>query len=194
MTNETDFERHSRLWRESQEKADARYRGQPVFAVQKLTALMKPDANGHSVWKDMLPILHEHWTEVAMFKEILVLNVHVQRYIDIERAGRLHIVTLWLDGKLHGYSVHIIVNGHPHYKQLTWAEDDVHFIHPAYRGTGIHEDMRAFALRTLKERGVDFVTARTKVGHQHDMTLRQMGFKPLDNVYGLNLRDWQPPS
>ena len=166
----------------------------PVFLVQKFAELLKPDASGHSVWDDMLPILQEHWEEVAKFKEIMVFNPHVQRYIEIERAGRLHLVTLWLDGKLHGYSVHFIVNGHPHYRQLKWAEDDVHFIHPVYRGTGLHQEMRLFALRTLKERGVDFVTARTKVDHQHDLTLRQIGYKPLDNVYGLNLRDWRPPS
>ncbi len=165
----------------------------PVLKLLKLAELLKPDESGHSIWDDMLPILKEHWTEVALFKEILVLDPHLQKYVNIERQGRLHVVTLWIDDKLCGYSVHIIVDGHPHYRTLKWAEDDVHFIHPFWRGTGIHEQMRAFALATLKERGVDFVTARTKVAHQHDMTLRKMGYEPLDNVYGLNLRDWTPP-
>jgi hypothetical protein len=163
---------------------------QPTLAVEKLGSLLKPDDKGHSGWSEFEILLQQHWAEIAKFKELMTFNPHLPRYVQIEREGRLHFVVMRDAGRMVGYSVHLIVKGHPHYRHLTTAEDDVHYLMPELRGTGAHEDMRIFALETLAQRGVQFVTARTKVGHPHETTLLRIGYKPLDVVYGLNLTAW----
>jgi hypothetical protein len=52
--------------------------------------------------------------------------------------------------------------------------------------------MRSFALKTLKDRGVQLVTARNRIGHVHDKSLRAMGFEPWDMIYALDLTKWEP--
>jgi hypothetical protein len=155
-----------------------------TIAVEKFSSLMSSD------WPQFEALLHAHWKEVAKFKDLMQLNPHIPRYVQIEREGRLHMVVMRDRAAMVGYSVHLIVKGHPHYRHLTVAEDDVHYLIPELRGTGAHEDMRIFALHTLKERGVQFVTARTKVGHNHEKTLMRMGYAPLDMTYGLDLTKW----
>jgi hypothetical protein len=161
-----------------------------TLAVEKLADLVKVDDKGHSGWPEFEALLKQHWQEIAKFKELMTLNPHLPRYLQIEREGRLHLVVMREDGRMVGYSMHLIVKGHPHYRHLTTAEDDIHYLVPKLRGRGAHEDMRVFALCTLAERGVHFVTARTKVGHPHETTLRRIGYVPFDMVYALNLTAW----
>jgi len=156
-----------------------------TLQVEKLADLLKGDGHRH---------FNAHWQEVAKFKDILKLSPFVGKYEAIERDGRLHICTLRQDGNICGYSLHFIVRGHPHYSQLTFAEDDMHYLMPHLRGTGAHFALRCFALKTLKERGVQFVTARTKFGHGHYTVLRKIGFEPLDQVYGMDLTKWESPA
>jgi hypothetical protein len=161
-----------------------------TLGVEKLAALLKPNDKGNSGWPEFEALLQQHWAEIAKFKNIMTLNPHLPRYVQIEREGRLHFVVMRDSGHMIGYSMHLIVKGHPHYRHLTTAEDDIHYLVPEMRGTGLHQDMRIFALKTLATRGVQFVTARTKVGHQHEKTLLRIGYVPLDMVYGLDLTTW----
>lgn len=154
------------------------------LAVEKLSKLMCDD------WEHANQLLHAHWQEVAHDKELMKLDPNLDKYIEADFKQRLHIVVMRDDGdKIVGYSVHFLTQ-HPHYRGMTCAEDDVHYLIPEFRGTGNHELMRTYALRTLKERGVQFVTARVKVGHEHDKTLRNLGYGPVDMVYGLDLTKW----
>jgi hypothetical protein len=162
-----------------------------TIAVEKLGNLLKPNDQGHSGWPEFEALLQQHWQEIAKFKHLMTLNPHLPRYVQIEREGRLHLVVLRDAGKMCGYSMHLIVKGHPHYRHLTTAEDDIHYLIPELRGTGAHEDMRVFALQTLAARGVQIVTARTKVGHAHETTLRRIGYEPFDMVYALDLTTWK---
>lgn len=153
-----------------------------TLAVEKLASIL-----GSPDWAWVRGLLDEHWDEVAQYKHLLKLAPDIERYEKLELADSLHVVIMRDGGVVVGYSVHFIVRGHPHYKHLTTAEDDIHYLVPQLRGTGKHEEMRRFALKTLKQRGVQFVTARMKVGLEHDKTLRRIGFKPLDVTYTLDL-------
>lgn len=147
---------------------------------------------------DWLPLIQEHWREVAKAKHLMRLNVNIARYKEVEADGRLHIATARQErdtlgrygpsGRLVGYSVHFIVRP-LHYQHLLWAEDDIHYLIPELRGTGLHAELRAFAHAELKKRGVQAVTARTKIGHMHEKALLDMGFHPFDMVYFKELTD-----
>lgn len=156
------------------------------LAVEKLA-----DLAAH-YWKRAEQLLNAHWKEIVPNKELMKLDIDVPKYAEAEAKDRLHIVIMRDDDNLIvGYSVHFLTR-HPHYQRLLVAEDDVHFLVPELRGKGHHKLMRSFALRTLKERGVQFVTARVKVGQEHDKTLRRLGYAPIDMVYGLDLTKWPP--
>lgn len=142
--------------------------------------------------RELVELLQEHWVEVAKYKRLMKLSPHFAAYLKAEKEGRFHVVTARSPSKLVGYSAHWIIKHHPHYHHMMVAEDDVHYLIPELRGTGLHERMRCFALQSLKMRGVHFVTARTKVGHGHESSLVRIGYAPLDVVYGLNLLDWEP--
>jgi L-amino acid N-acyltransferase YncA len=136
----------------------------------------------------------EHWQEVAKFKELLKLNPDYSRYEQLDREKRALLVVMREDGRIVGYSLHIILRSHPHYRHVMVAEDDIHYLSPHLRKTGEHTRMRRFALERLKAQGVHIVTARTKFGHEHDHALRALGFEPMDSMYACDLTKWTPPA
>src|SRR5579871_5754748 len=107
----------------------------------------------------------DHYQEVAGFRSALDrLNPDWDKYEQMQKTDRLHLVKARLGGELVGYSAHMVYQ-HLHYKHVLCAEDDVHYIRPHLRTHGIGQAMRAFAIRTLRERGVKLVLARFKINH-----------------------------
>jgi L-amino acid N-acyltransferase YncA len=158
-----------------------------TLAVEKLSALMSsPD------WPMAFKMLGDHWQENATHKHLMKLNPDLPRYVQLEREKRLQIVVMRDDGEIVGYSVHII-NTMLHYRNVVVADDDIHYLVPRLRGTGEHKRLREFAMKTLKERGVHIVIARTREGHLHDTSLAAMGFATWDRNYCCDLTKWEPP-
>lgn len=141
---------------------------------------------------DVEALLQAHWQEVAQHKSLMTLSPHFVAYLKAEKEGRFVVVTARRNAKIVGYSAHWIIKNHPHYRHVTVAEDDVHYIIPELRGTGLHQRMRVYTLLSLQGMGVQFATARTKVGHGHENSLTDLGYAPLDLVYGINLVGWMP--
>lgn len=155
-----------------------------TLAVESLASILKSDE------ARIEKLIDAHWSEVAKYKHVMKLAPDMDRYLRLEKADLLHVVIMRDDDRrIVGYSVHFIVVAHPHYQHLMTAEDDVHYLVPELRGTGAHEEMRRFALKTLKDHGVQIVTARMKVDHPHDASLRRMGYVPFDMVYTINLTE-----
>lgn len=124
-----------------------------------------------------------HYQEVAGFRSALdQLNPDWDKYIALEKGGRLHLVKAraW-NGALVGYSAHL-VHTHLHYVHVLVAEDDVFYVTPTMRGRGVAKAMRAFACETLKARGVKLVLARVKpdIPHTH---LEKLGYSVMETVY-----------
>lgn len=158
-----------------------------TFTVEKAADLLGP-----AEFPRFVELLHDHWQEVAANKEIMKLDPIYERYLKLDKEGKLHIVVAREAGVIVGYSIHFCGRTHMHYRDLFCAEDDIHYMIPRLRKTGLHEAMRQFALADMKARGVQWVTARTKLDHGHDNALRRLGFRPLDQVYCLDLTKWQP--
>jgi hypothetical protein len=147
----------------------------------------REDANPN--WAaDAMVQLKDHYEEVAKFKRVLRLNPDMERYLNLQRMDRLHLVTVREGGQLRGYSIHFIYH-HPHYRQVKCAEDDIHYVIPPLRRMGVGKTLRGFALDGLKERGVQFVTARMKVGHEHETHLRELGYAPMEMCWARDLTE-----
>jgi GNAT superfamily N-acetyltransferase len=137
---------------------------------------------------DAMDLLKAHYEEVAKFKRLLKPNPDIERYLNLQRLDRLHLVTVRDGALLRGYSIHFIYQ-HPHYRQVKCAEDDMHYVIPSLRRMGVGKTLRGFALDGLKERGVKFVTARMKVGHEHETHLRELGYTPMEMCWARDLTE-----
>jgi GNAT superfamily N-acetyltransferase len=118
----------------------------------------------------------------------LDLNV----YRRLEAKGRLVIVTARMqkteygplpqrDQELVGYSSHIFYDD-LHFSQRT-ADDDAWFVVRECRRCGIGRKLREKAHEILRELGVRFVLARTKVDAPHDKVLAELGYRHWENIY-----------
>jgi GNAT superfamily N-acetyltransferase len=117
-----------------------------------------------------------HYKEIAKHQDKIKLNPDYDKYSSLEQAGILHTVTARKDGVLIGYVVSL-VDTHLHYKDLYYAMNDVLFIHPDYRGTGVAYRMLKYSEEKLKEIGADLIMFHVKCDHD---------FKPLCDKLGYN--------
>ena len=153
-----------------------------VTAVHDVSYQQEPVA----VVAAALPMLRDHYAEVAKFKTTLNLDPDFERYRTMEKQGALHVVTARRGGELVGYSIHFLFR-HPHYRTVLVGQDDIHYVVPALRQHGVGTAMRRFAIAGMERRGVGLVTARTKPDHSHDDSLTGMGFRLFELTYGMEL-------
>lgn len=84
---------------------------------------------------DIKPLLHDHWEELALYKDDIPLDPDFEQYRAIYDAGILRPYGTRLNGKLIGYALFTVTQRHPHYKHR-WAINDIIFIHPDHRNFG----------------------------------------------------------
>lgn len=137
---------------------------------------------------EMAPLLRDHWEEVAIYKDKVVLDVDVERYMLLEDTGVLHIVTARDEGELVGYFVSFI-NPHLHYRQTTYALNDVLFLHPDYRHKGNAEGLFSYAENALKARGVDVIVLHMKTDHPFHRLSEYLGYDKVEFNYSKYIGD-----
>lgn len=127
-------------------------------------------------------IYTEHWKEVSVHKEMLILKPNYKQYMDMIEDDSLVAIAAYDGNELVGYCLFITFH-HLHYKDVLVANDDMYFIKPDYRNRGLGTVMVKFAESVLKERGVKFVQVRTKAHTPHEQFLKAMGYGPMDLCY-----------
>lgn len=100
---------------------------------------------------ELLPLLDNHWQEIALNKETVPLDPDWEMYEKIEEAGILNITTARCDGVLIGYFIYAIIPNF-HYKSLRIAEGDIFYIDKNYRKGSL-------AIRLLKESEKNVIAA-----------------------------------
>lgn len=135
-----------------------------------------------AVYAEAAPLMELHWEEIAKSKHLLKINPDLDKYKIANIEGMLITVSARFEGKLVGYLVWLLVP-HPHYKHVTIAEDDLHFLLPEYRqGLAGYKFLKA-AIGFAQEAGAKIVVMREKIGHQHPALMERLGFKPTDVIY-----------
>lgn len=96
-------------------------------------------------WSDVtdLPILEEHWDEVAKNKKLMVLNPDWAKYKLLADAGMLFCLVAYADNEIVGYSFNML-DTHLHYADLVYCNNDVLFVKKEYRSSTL-------GLRLIKE-------------------------------------------
>lgn len=137
-------------------------------------------------FKAALPELEElfpaHYEEMALDKNKVKPQADVERYIGLEEAGMLHLVTARVNEKLVGYFVWFVL-GHIHYRDSgLMGYVDMYFVVPEYRN-GIGGKLLIFSEHTLRDKGVRKLYLSTKLHQDHDLLFRNLGFRPTDRLY-----------
>lgn len=154
---------------------------QCVFATEPLS---------QKLFTEALPMLREHWREVAHFQDI-ELEPDYALYEAAARAGILRFFTMRVglqtvvDGPVYwtlfGYAV-FFVRPNPHYKQSLQAAQDVLFVDRRFRGLRAAKFIR-FCDEQLASEGVEVVRHHLKAAHNHERLMARLGYEVEDIIY-----------
>jgi GNAT superfamily N-acetyltransferase len=135
-----------------------------------------------SCLEEMKPILELHYQEVAMYKDKIPLDPDYSKYFMLEEEGVFHTVTVRDNGKLIGYFLSLIAPS-IHYSQTVYAVNDILYVHPDYRASGVGQKMFSFAEKKLKEKGADVISIHMKTALPFDSLCEGMGYDYAERNY-----------
>jgi GNAT superfamily N-acetyltransferase len=138
-----------------------------------------------AVREEILPLLHAHWAEVAHYAD-MPLNPNWPWYEASEAAGQLRIFTARDGETLIGYAIYVIGPG-LHYRDFTYANQDILFVLPEYRRGFTGRELLRFTEQALRADGVHLVLQHVKVAHDFGPLLRREGYEPIDTIWGKRL-------
>ena len=135
-----------------------------------------------SIIEDLIPILKEHWEEIAVYKDV-PLDPEYDIYITLEAQNILAVYTIRQDAKLIGYSVYFI-RRHGHYRGSLWAFNDIIFIRKAFRNAGTGSAFLGYIESDLRQQGVQVVSHSAKIEHPElARLLESRGHEKVETVY-----------
>lgn len=135
---------------------------------------------------ELPPLFQHHWEELALDRDAIPLDPDWEKFLALEAMGRLHVTTARSGVVLVGYIFNII-GGHLHYKSTVFADIDMFWLEPAYRGGWSVIRWFAENQRMLDRLGVK----KSHVGIKNHYLagrvgsiFRRLGYKPIETVWG----------
>lgn len=130
--------------------------------------------------QEMLPMLTDHWLEVAHFKDI-PLDPDLGFYMNLQAANVLRTFTVRRAGELCGYAVFVLKHN-PHYKTSLQAVQDIVYLDPTVRGSlGLR--FLKFCDEQLAAEHVQAVYHHVKASHNFGLVLQRIGYELVDLIY-----------
>lgn len=133
-------------------------------------------------------LLQDHWQEIARNKDKIKLNPDYRKYEILEEAGVLHTVVAKDGEKIVGYFISF-VQENIHYQDHVFAVNDVLYLDPSYRGTGVAKEMFEYVEKALKELGVSVISLHIKVDNRFDTLCETMGYSENEVTYSKYIGD-----
>lgn len=131
---------------------------------------------------EMKPLLARHWSEIGRNRERIALNPDYGRYLALDDAGMLHVVTARVGGTLVGYHLSTVANN-MHYRDHVYALNDIFYVTPEHRRGRIGMRLLDHAEKTLKERGVSVAFMHVKLAHDFGAMLERRGYVAVERVF-----------
>jgi GNAT superfamily N-acetyltransferase len=124
-----------------------------------------------------------HWKELALDQLQFQPDLDHERYLAMDRAGAMHVVTARDEKRLVGYII-CFVMPHFHYKSsgLTALADMYYLLHE-YRKGGLGVRMFREMERGLRERNVIRAHMSCKVHEDHTRLFQRMGWTLTDYTF-----------
>lgn len=143
-----------------------------TFAVEPWS-VYAPDAE--ELWP-------RHWEELAKNRDKIPLDVDYDRYEMADATGELFIAVGREAGKVAAYWIGFI-KGHLHYNGTLHAFNDIYYVAPEHRKSGVGTELFVYVERELKRRGVKKIINATKISHDHSALFESQGFHATERVF-----------
>lgn len=135
------------------------------------------------VVKEIMPLLHLHWQDVALHQDTIELDPNWQVYQELQRMGFLNITTARTDeGELVGYVIYII---QPllHYKKELGADGDIFWLSPDHRKGSVGIRLLKEAETNIKQLGCTYISNKTKLHKDVGRIFERLGYQAIERVY-----------
>lgn len=127
-------------------------------------------------------LFEEHWDEIALNKQVMILKPDEARYRAMEQAGSLMILAAWEGDELVGYSVNFIVN-HLHYADLRLCSNDLLFITRSKRAGRLGLKMIRETEKRAAEMGAQLMLWHAKPDTALAVMMPKMGYGVQDIIF-----------
>ena len=131
---------------------------------------------------EILPLLEQHWREIALDQDTVKLDPDWATYEMLEQAGVSFVVTARHQGELVGYASYLLVRN-LHYKNLRVAEHDLFWLDPAFRKGRAGIELFKKAEELLRDEGVDRIFHNVKIQNDVGKVFEYLGYTPIERVY-----------
>lgn len=135
-----------------------------------------------AIAREIIPLWHRHWAEIALDKERISLDPDFEQYYRLDTEGILRVLTVRVGGELVGYSFSLI-GPHLHYRSTRTAHTEMFWLAPEYRSGWTGVRLLRLTRKGLKQLGVKLHTINIKLsfaGGRVAKLLGRLGYKPAD--------------
>lgn len=135
------------------------------------------------LWDELMPLFVRHYDEISANKDI-PLEPDVDGYRYAEENGALRLFVARSEGRPIGYAMYF-VRRNLHYRSSLQALEDIIFMVPECRGTGLGIELVNYADEQLKAEGVQVVYHHAKIAHPQlgNMLVKRCGYRPIETLY-----------
>ncbi len=133
------------------------------------------------VFTEIQPLLRAHADEIYDGH----LEPDWERYVEIEKAGALHIRTLRDNDHLVGYCISVI-HHHLHKCDQVWAYNDNIYLDPKYREGLVGYNLLKGAIHDIKSGGVSGMLLNMRLQYPFRSLLKRLGFNQSEEVWEVN--------
>ena len=135
-----------------------------------------------SAWPEISNLWEMHWKEVCQDRDRIQLDVDLEAYDALEKAGILHLVVARSNRELIGYHISL-VNTHAHFRNSLYAFTDAFYIAPNHRKgfTGVH--LLQEVEKSLKARGVVKMTGAAPMHSNIGKLFEYLGWTEVERTY-----------
>jgi GNAT superfamily N-acetyltransferase len=128
-------------------------------------------------------IFKVHYDELALHKEAMPMGLDGSIYLELERLGRLLVITARKSGTLVGYYMAIFIPKHPHNKDAgPVSTTDFFYILPEHRRGGAGAKLLSASLSELRRRGV--TVASISIKYARELATGKRTWKLIESLGG----------
>ena len=127
-------------------------------------------------------LFEQHYDEIALNKNVMVLEPHVEKYLALEASQEIFVLALYKDDEIIGYSVNFLSH-HIHYAKLKVCSNDLLFVKKEHRngraGYMLIKETEEFA----KQRDAQLMLWHAKPDTALEKLVPRLGYKYQDIIF-----------
>jgi len=155
----------------------------------KFKPLVFAEESFRDLVRELVPLFKLHHREVALDRDLALLDPDWDCFYVLEERGVLHVLTARHNGRLVGYIFNNI-GPHIHYRSTVFGQSIFFWLHPRFRRGWEPVKMLLENKRLLADYGVVVATINFKIHFQHGRVgklLKRIGYEPSDIVMRMRM-------